>query len=215
MNNAEKFYEYIGNNFRNLILESPLFYNNPIGIRIEIGVPYREITNEKYFTNVYLRSNFIFEEIFEEKDEMFVIICGVKDIKPYISFNNGLNAFPDMIKNKNVLNEATLIEKERYIEENGDLYGISYQYVLTCTKYDIDYKRILMAIANSDHARYPYTSNGVFFINTKKNIIYYLYDDRGLDLVSNEKKNLKHIYTKFNDWILDYDRERINKIFKE
>ena len=134
---------------------------------------------------MYLRSNFIFDEIFEEKDEMFVIIRWFKDIEPYTSFNNGLNIFPDMIKDKNILNEAVLIEKGRYIEKNGDLSGISYQYAFTCRKHDVDYRRILKAIANSDHARYPYTSNQVFFINIEKNIIYYLYDDRGLDLISN------------------------------
>jgi hypothetical protein len=215
MDNAEKFHEFIENNLRGLVLETPLFYNNPIGIRFEIGVPYRQVSSDKYFTNVYLRSNFIFDEVFEEDDEMFIIIRWVRDIEPYTTFNKGLDVFPDMIKNKNILNKASLIEMERYIEDNGDLSGISYQYVLICKKYDVDYKRILRAIANSDHAIYPYTSNGVFFINTKKNIIYYLYDDRGLDLVSNDEKNLKDIYTKFNDWILDYDRERIDKVFKE
>ncbi|WP_459768177.1 DUF3885 domain-containing protein [Alkaliphilus crotonatoxidans] len=46
------------------------------------------------------------------------------------------------------------------------------------------------------------------------NIIYHLYDDRGLDLISNNKASLEKLYIKYNSWILDYDRDRINNLFR-
>lgn len=45
------------------------------------------------------------------------------------------------------------------------------------------------------------------------NIIFYMYDDRGLDVIAKDKEQLKTVYKDFNTWILDYDRERIDKIF--
>ncbi len=44
-------------------------------------------------------------------------------------------------------------------------------------------------------------------------MIYNIYDDRGLDIIAKEKTILTELYTEFNHWILDYDRDKINKIF--
>lgn len=58
------------------------------------------------------------------------------------------------------------------------------------------------------------TSKEIYFINTDKNLIFHMYDDRGLDLVSADKETLRPIYKKHNDWILEYDRECIDNQFK-
>ena len=41
-----------------------------------------------------------------------------------------------------------------------------------------------------------------------------MYDDRGLDIISADKEILGPIYKKQKDWILDYDREQIDKQFE-
>lgn len=41
-----------------------------------------------------------------------------------------------------------------------------------------------------------------------------MYDDRGLDLISADKESLRSFYEKYNDWILDNDREKIQKQFE-
>ena len=41
-----------------------------------------------------------------------------------------------------------------------------------------------------------------------------MYDDRGLDIVSADNETLRPIYNKHNDWILDYDREQIDRQFE-
>jgi len=41
-----------------------------------------------------------------------------------------------------------------------------------------------------------------------------MYDDRGLDIIASDKDTLSPIYTKHNDWLLDYDRARMEEIFK-
>lgn len=39
-----------------------------------------------------------------------------------------------------------------------------------------------------------------------------MYDDRGLEMIASEAKTLKPIYSKFNDWILETNREKIDKM---
>ena len=40
-----------------------------------------------------------------------------------------------------------------------------------------------------------------------------MYDDRGLDIIRLQR-NLRPIDNKHNDWILDYDREQIDRQFE-
>ncbi|MBM3618782.1 MAG: DUF3885 domain-containing protein, partial [Alphaproteobacteria bacterium] len=53
-----------------------------------------------------------------------------------------------------------------------------------------------------------------YFIDYDSAIIAWPYDYRGLDLVANDKKSLQEYYHSFNDWILDYDRAKIDDTFK-
>ncbi|WP_084064712.1 DUF3885 domain-containing protein [Paenibacillus stellifer] len=50
-------------------------------------------------------------------------------------------------------------------------------------------------------------------MGVSRNTIFHFYDSRGLDIVSNSKEALKELYLKRNEWILNYDRERIDSIF--
>ncbi|MFD1206338.1 DUF3885 domain-containing protein [Sporosarcina contaminans] len=47
----------------------------------------------------------------------------------------------------------------------------------------------------------------------RKKMIYHLYDDRGCDIIAVNIEDLRELYEKYNDWILDYDRERIDLLF--
>lgn len=41
-----------------------------------------------------------------------------------------------------------------------------------------------------------------------------MYDDSGLNIISSDIEILRPIYIIYNHWILDYDRNEINKVFK-
>jgi hypothetical protein len=205
--------DYLSEHFCNIPLESPLFYNAPIGLRFELGVPYRGVEDPSYFTNVLLRSSMIFREVFDTNEQMIIIVKSFSCNEPYTCFNQGEEVFPKYIKDKGLIKQLTTIEVERHYEDNGDLSGITYQHSLMCKMKSIDYIGILKAIAHQDFAIEPYISDAVFFINPFKHIIYYMYDDRGMDLIAESKEALFPIYQKYNSWILGYDKERIDKVF--
>lgn len=204
---------YLNEHFSNVPLESPLFYNAPVGLRFELGVPYRGVENPSYFTNVLLRSSMIFREVFDTDEQMIVVIKSFRCIEPYTCFNQGEEVFPKYIKDKGLINQVSNIELERHYEDNGDLSGITYQHILLCNMKSIDYIGILKAQAHQDFAIEPYISDAVFFINPHNHIIFYMYDDRGMDLIAESKEDLLPIYKKYNSWILAYDKERIDNIF--
>ena len=72
---------------------------------------------------------------------------------------------------------------------------------------------ILNEIILSDISGEYSLNSCVYFSNSSSNILYYPYDDRGADIVSDNRDILMPIYKKFNNWILEYDRKRIEEIY--
>jgi hypothetical protein len=77
-----------------------------------------------------------------------------------------------------------------------------------------------LAIANQDFpSRFPrlednhiISNKEIYFININKKLILNMYDDRGLDVVATDIEALRPICEKHRDWILDCDREQIEKL---
>lgn len=204
---------YLNEHFCNIPLESPLFYNAPVGLRFELGVPYWGVESPPYFTNILLRSSMIFRDVFDTDEQMIVVVKSFSCIKPYTCINQGEDVFQKYIKDKELIKQVNSIEFEKHYEDNGDLSGITYQHILICNIKSINYIGILKSISHQDFAIEPFISDAVFFINPRKHIVFYMYDDRGVDLISESKESLLPIYHKYNSWILTYDKERIDNIF--
>jgi Domain of unknown function (DUF3885) len=107
----------------------------------------------------------------------------------------------------------------RYLYNNSkdDIYNVA---LLKLKANKIHYENILTAIANTDfpprQPRFKFMSSvEIYFINTTKNLIFHMYDDRGLDIIAPDSKTLKPVYTKFKDWILEVNREKIDKMMSE
>ncbi|CAM2141561.1 hypothetical protein PT2222_130202 [Paraburkholderia tropica] len=60
----------------------------------------------------------------------------------------------------------------------------------------------------------PSISQDIYFINIKKRTIFHLYDDQGCDILAAAAETIRDMYETYNSWILDYDRERINRLFE-
>jgi hypothetical protein len=79
----------------------------------------------------------------------------------------------------------------------------------------LKYKAILNAIANTEMGFKPRLNETVFFIGTRTNRIFYMYDDRGCLVESNAVNDIRELYLKRNEWIVDYHRPEIDKQFHE
>ncbi|WP_443756491.1 DUF3885 domain-containing protein [Bacillus anthracis] len=106
-------------------------------------------------------------------------------------------------------------------DEETTLY-CTYQFSLKYFAGDIKYKRFIQA-ANHEDLPGLYPSLGrkkeisypdVFLINATKDIIMFMYDDRGSEVISKNKETIRNLYEKYKEWIPDYKRESIDKLFK-
>lgn len=50
-------------------------------------------------------------------------------------------------------------------------------------------------------------------VDPERGVSVYAYDDRGMDVTATNRKELVTLYQDFDNWLLDYDRERMAAIF--
>ena len=208
--------EYIKNNLQGFSIRKPAYGQLEYSLRFQLGPdepsPYdhvTEICNEGYFEEVFNRATTIFEAVFEKEDNVIVIYQEFAWKKHRIRrYNYFFKQFQEFswgdIRFKKVHQVYGVDHADKW---NRAIFEIKAKH--------INYQNIIRGISNQDFwIRKPSVDGEVLLINTDKNIIYHMYDDRGLDVISSEKKAVQPIYEKYKNWILDYNREEINEIFK-
>ena len=105
---------------------------------------------------------------------------------------------------------------ESYVEIH---YSDGYEYQIKACYWDLrkltfNWKKLFHDIVYTDFKKPYFLASNVFFLNTKAEILYHLYDDRGLDVVATDKMTLQPIYQNYHTWLLDYDREAMKKVFE-
>ncbi|HDR7362059.1 TPA: DUF3885 domain-containing protein, partial [Bacillus toyonensis] len=106
-------------------------------------------------------------------------------------------------------------------DEEADLYCTS-QFSLKCLAEDIKYELLIQAVNHEDfpdlyprfgrkkEVSYP----DVFLINATKDIVMFIYDDRGCEVIAKNKEIIRGLYEKYKEWIPVYERESIDSLFK-
>jgi len=213
-NEFESFYAA---NFGSIELHSPIFYNFLIGIRFQIGSDDRfdiglsplernekNVVYTNYIEQAVFRAISVFDKLFDMDDRVYIVVNSFEDDQVDIA-DNDISAIRPLIKN--ISDEYTY----NFISSDDDFS--CKRYVLQTKIKSIEISKLLERIIRSDMEGIYNLSAGTHIFNERTGVLYHLYDDRGLDVVANETQKLFEIYNKYNDWILDYDREKIEKIF--
>lgn len=196
--------QYLRDLFPGLVLNPPLFYRWPVGLRFDLG---GRAANAEEVDCVVGRATTLFEAVFDTDDTCIVVAQDWPDhpgFPPLFVFAQSNAVGLEMPQD-----QLELLDQEE--PEVGP-------YTLTWAVQQaraFRYQLVFEALANADHARSPAISSRVYFINPGKNVILYMYDDRGLDLIARRKDVLLPIYREFNSWILDYDRATIDRTFAD
>jgi hypothetical protein len=158
--------------------------------------------NNEYFIESLNMANELFYKVFYDCNELYFI------------YRNGKIKFSDKIF-KNIMG---FNKKEIYILNEKNIYEEHFNSQLAVIKLNINrinYKKICESINNTDFpSRNPRTNGEIYFIHIKDEIIFNMYDDRGLDIVGTNKETIKPYYIKYNKWLLEDDIEKMNEIFK-
>ena len=217
--------EYLHTYFPGVDLKPSLYNQWPVGLHFELGgdlYQFKEGTddlNMEMFDRVYRQVQSVFEELFSKEDEVFLVTNmykhethhKIQQIKVYAR-NLRNKDFKYRIKQETV---PYVFDEE---EDAGEYYTLRYS--LKCQTKDFNAKRIMQATCHEDfplkpkfggdYAHYP----DVFFVNTTKNVIFFIYDDRGCEVIASDLETIRPLYEKYGEWIPEYQQEEINERFK-
>jgi len=212
----QEYRKFLNDNFKGLIIRQPLFYNWDYGLRFDLQVG--ETNTDEYFKEVQRRSIDLFHSVFYPNDNLFFILMDYKYGRRKIRFTNF--AFRQ-ISNLQIDEVFYTVNKRLY--EPSDKFDIYNSAIIKLSANRLGINNILSAIGNADFPpRQPRldgygfsTNKQIYLINIDRRIIFNMYDDRGLDIISSDLETIQPIYQKYNNWILDCDRERIDKIMNK
>ena len=212
------------NYFSNLTLRPPLFYSWEYGIRFEISMPWVEHEDRSNLQQIKERSTGIFNLVFQDTDEILLITDIHCEKNDTFLRKRPTNVYKKYVKSKELLKTLKHnILPNVFSEDDDEDYEdmVTHRFVLSCKKSDIRYHQLLSAISYEDFPhptrilKRNYSSGyDIYFVNVTKKMIYHLYDDRGCDVIAANKEDLRQLYVDCNDWILDYDRDQIDQLFR-
>ncbi|EKP4441878.1 DUF3885 domain-containing protein [Vibrio alginolyticus] len=117
-----------------------------------------------------------------------------------------------------------LCGKALEFSEHRDIYTEDLEYKRHCWKRvtisdvfvsELNIKPIIQACIDGHFGdRGPTLAGQLFIINCDKELMFHLYDDRGLDVAASSKWALEDLYQNQNQLLLDYDKQYMDSLFK-
>tara|TARA_Y100001960_G_C14513805_1_gene747816 strand:- start:164 stop:787 length:624 start_codon:yes stop_codon:yes gene_type:complete len=205
----------------NIQLEKPVFYRNEFALRFELGPDDVDIWldydrtnyNEQYFEIAMSRALSIYEEAFKPSDKIKVCYQIFSDGRKKIRKSD---YFFKLFK--------PLCGKAIEFSEHRDIYTEDLEFKRHCWKRvtisgvdvsELNIKPIIQACIDGDFGdRSPTLAGQLFIINCDKELVYHLYDDRGLDVAASSQWALEDLYQNQNQLLLDYDKQYMDSLFK-
>jgi hypothetical protein len=200
--------EYMKEKFPELELKPALFYQWPIGIRFELGYGSHENSSylhSPYLLTAYQRATTLFEALHAQDDDILLVVHSDADKRTGV--------FTRYLKNKKLRFNVTQQTISSVFSEDDDGFEMQ-QFVLKCKKSDFNYHSLIKAICNHEMGIKPRLYQRIYFLNLNKETIFHIYDDRGCDLIATSPNAIQKIYQTYNSWILNYDRNKIDQVFK-
>ena len=199
------------NRIGNSRLQLPIFYESRVALRFEIGDPELELSvtkealNPAYFRAAYLRADALYREMKPFDVLLWVLYRSSED-----------SAEPTEILEKFRRLTALPAPAEAYSQDTVDADGdpLTRIFLFWDLKQEAFEKASLLeGILHADFGGFAELSSAVFFFDTDRHLLYHLYDDRGLDIVAEQKEDIAFLHKKYTNWLLDYDRKRMDDIF--
>lgn len=194
-------------------IDSPVFGSCPVGIRFEIGTGdpffcYRlRLLSKKYFRRALHRAYTIYQNASGTFDTLLWIIYPdgqVTEEKLFNRFYEITNLPPPQERNIEIVP----------LDQDGELLDEVRLY-WDLQEHPANVERLFDEILRTDFKGFRELQYWVYLIDTKLDVLFNLYDDRGLDVAAASRETIAPLYSKFNDWILEYDRQRIDRTFAD
>jgi hypothetical protein len=198
------FTKYMTENFPKFSISKPVFRLTN-SLRFELGPEDISTSENKYFDKAIERATEITSFALKNAKTVYVIYQECTD-------GNEIEPNSILIDVFGSVNGSSVILP--YTEDDGD----KLEWRRLIKKMDSNDPLLLKLISSIIHVDFPNRSPRIegelYFILDESNTIINIYDDRGMDVGAKSISDLKPLYERFNDWILEYDRKEIDEKFR-
>ncbi|GKU80958.1 DUF3885 domain-containing protein [Niallia sp. NCCP-28] len=213
--------DYLKERFSTLELVPSIYYQWDIGIHFSLGGEIYQLKenddlNLERFRLVYKQTSVLFNEMFEQNDDLF-LVTNVYKHKTKEKLTRKIKVYKSFLKDKSHLNRIQVKTYPYPFElDDADEYEMQ-QFSLLCKRKDVRVNELLKAASNEDFPLKPkfggYSIDypDVFFVNITKDIIFFIYDDRGCEDIAREAKRIRPFYEKYKDWVEEVDKKGMSK----
>lgn len=193
--------QQIENAFGDKSLDHALFYNHEGSLRFElsIGPSYIEM-----FLQAYEKAKKIIDFAFSESNSLCVCVAFVCEGR----FISSLSTFKS-------LRDCQIKIPSNY--EAWQKYYPDDEYTRTFIAFRLDRSELpkfLWGILANELGIRPRFKCDLYIYDAELGVMAHPYDDRGMDLIGPNKSLLEKIYNNFECYVLDYDRNEMNRYFK-
>ena len=209
MTTPHEYQHFLSTHFPGLVLQKPVFYNWPFGLRFDLqGLPSKGADSRR---PVLERATALFEAVFAPTDRVLVLVRDYKYRRRKIRFGNYLHR---------QIRGLVRAELAHTTARLPDLYppAIVFNHeFLRLPAHRIAHRPVLAAIAREhfpSRSRRVREAPELYFLNLDQSLILHMYDARGLDLIAGNPQALRPFYERFHAWLLAYDRDQMDLMFK-
>ncbi|MEK4715911.1 DUF3885 domain-containing protein, partial [Sporosarcina sp. FSL K6-5500] len=201
-----KIVDYLNEKFPTVVLVPSVYYQWDIGIHFSLGEGIYQFKengelNLEMFSTAYKQTFKIFDELFDQNDDLILVTNNYKWKKQQQTTK--LKVYQPNLRDKNILKKLQSKTYPYPFEEDEKEDYEMQQFSLQCKVSDINLEGLLKASLNEDFppmkprfgcdsVYYP----DVFFVNTTKDIIFFVYDDRGCEVIALTAEKLRPLYEK-------------------
>ena len=180
-------------------------------LRFELGGPLENGTIERV-NQATKRATELFENHINEKSELYVIIYDLND-EIFVRTPNHIHE----LLSKDEIRHETYNEKLalRYFAHETDIEWTKGKLTIyLADRNEVEYSKIFNGIANTEMGFSPKIHQLVYFFQPQTKKWFWMYDDRGCLMFSEEKSDLKANLIKFDNWIVESQRSEMEKQFE-
>lgn len=190
-----------------------------VHIRFELGGDIENGTIERVHRATE-RALTIFNETFRDPlNEIFVLIYEYQGGNIFNASNDYLHRQFPADKFSKFYNQLEMVHTPYLTtDENGNDVVENDEVRIIIGKLpvkDIKARNILNGIANTEMGFIPNIAQRIFFFDPLTDKAFYMYDDRGCFVWSDNADKIRDIYIKRTDWIVEYHRPEIDEYFKQ
>lgn len=204
-NKADQFHRFLCDTFPMADLtKNPISFGD-VHLRFELGAPHPNGSDERISQSV-LRAKNLFDQFFSQSELVTLVINDWQDFSQEFWPSEPRDYLSSLILdfgNKVIFDETIRDEDEIPFRQR----------LLETRVSELDSTKIIEGIANLEQGRSPCINERIYFVNTSRRIVFYMYDDRGCLLFADALSKLVSLYREKSEWLVDHYREQFDAMF--